>query len=151
MSVALVFPGQGSQVVGMGRDLYDTSPAARAIFDQADATLGFALTRLCFEGPEEALTATENAQPALLTVSAALLAELAPSAERWSFVAGHSLGEYSAHVASGTLDFADAVRIVRNRGRYMQAAVPAGQGAMAAVLGLSLGEIEAACREAAQG
>ncbi|HEY3232497.1 MAG TPA: ACP S-malonyltransferase [Roseiflexaceae bacterium] len=145
MRTALVFPGQGSQVVGMGRDLYDASPAARAIFDQADATLGFAITRLCFEGPEEALAATENAQPALLTVSAALLAELAPSAESWSFVAGHSLGEYSALVAAGALDFPTALRLVRRRGELMAAA---DEGVMAAIIGMDEQSLETICREA---
>ncbi len=145
MSVALVFPGQGSQVVGMGRDLYDTSPAARAIFDQADATLRFAVTRLCFEGPEEALTATENAQPALLTVSAALLAALTTSVESWSFVAGHSLGEYSALVAAGALDFPMALRLVRRRGELMAAA---DEGVMAAIIGMDEQPLEAICREA---
>jgi len=145
LSIALVFPGQGSQVVGMGRDLYDTSPPARAIFDQADATLRFAVTRLCFEGPEEVLTATENAQPALLTVSAALLAALATRAESWSFVAGHSLGEYSALVAAGALDFPTALRLVRRRGELMAAA---DEGVMAAIIGMDEQPLEAICREA---
>ncbi|HEV2022901.1 MAG TPA: ACP S-malonyltransferase [Terriglobales bacterium] len=150
-SVAFLFPGQGSQSVGMGKELAARYPLAKQTFDQADAALGYALSVLCFEGPEEKLKMTEVTQPAILTVSVAALRVLREQGVAPGFVAGHSLGEYSAHVAAGTLDFADAVRIVRNRGRYMQEAVPAGQGAMAAVLGLSLEEIEAACREAAQG
>jgi [acyl-carrier-protein] S-malonyltransferase len=136
----------------MGRDLYAASPAARAIFDQADATLGFPLARLCFEGPEETLTATENAQPALVTVSTALLAALGESVDvssfvvrRSSFVAGHSLGEYSALVAAGALDFATALRLVRRRGELMAAA---DEGAMAAIIGLDEMPLEALCREA---
>lgn len=150
-SVAFLFPGQGSQSVGMGKELAARYPLAKQTFDQADAALDYALSVLCFEGPEEKLKMTEVTQPAILTVSVAALRVLREQGVAPGFVAGHSLGEYSAHVAAGTLDFADAVRIVRNRGRYMQEAVPAGQGAMAAVLGLSLEEIEAACREAAQG
>jgi [acyl-carrier-protein] S-malonyltransferase len=150
-SVAFLFPGQGSQSVGMGKELAARYPLAKQAFDEADAALGYALSVLCFEGPEEKLKMTEVTQPAILTVSVAALRVLREQGVAPGFVAGHSLGEYSAHVAAGTLDFADAVRIVRNRGRYMQGAVPAGQGAMAAVLGLSLEEIEAACREAAQG
>lgn len=150
-TIAFLFPGQGSQSVGMGQELAARYPAARQTFEEADSALGYALSALCFEGPEDKLRMTEVTQPAILTVSVAALRVLRQQGVEPGFVAGHSLGEYSAHVAAGTLDFADTVRIVRNRGRYMQAAVPAGQGAMAAVLGLSLGEIEAACREAAQG
>jgi [acyl-carrier-protein] S-malonyltransferase len=151
VDTAFVFPGQGAQAVGMGRDLYEASPAARAIFDQADATLGFGMTRLCFEGPEETLTATENAQPALLTACTALLTALAGSTDissfvvrRSSFVAGHSLGEYSALVAAGALDFATALRLVRRRGELMAAA---DEGAMAAIIGLDEEPLEAICRE----
>ena len=150
-TLAFLFPGQGSQSVGMGKELAARYPAAKQTFEEADSALGYALSTLCFEGPEDQLRMTEVTQPAILTVSVAALRVLREQGVEPGWVAGHSLGEYSAHVAAGTLDFADAVRIVRNRGRYMQAAVPAGQGAMAAVLGLSLEEIEAACREAAQG
>ncbi len=150
-TIAFLFPGQGSQSVGMGKELAASFPAARQTFEEADAALGYALSALCFEGPEDKLKMTDVTQPAILTVSVAALRVLRQQGVEPGFVAGHSLGEYSAHVAAGTLEFGDAVRIVRNRGRYMQDAVPAGQGAMAAVLGLSLEEIEAACREAAQG
>ena len=149
---AFVFPGQGSQKVGMGRDLFEVSPAARAIFEEADDALGFALSRLCFEGPDEDLKLTENTQPAILTCSAAVLAamrERGPADA--AFVAGHSLGEYSALVAGGALRFVDAVRLVRMRGRYMQEAVPAGAGAMAAILGLAADKVAELCAEAAQG
>jgi len=137
----------------MGRALYDGSAVARAVFDEADEALGFALSRLCFEGPEDALQSTANTQPAILTHSIAALADLrARSPERLdgaAFAAGHSLGEYSACVASGALRFADAVRLVRRRGELMQEAVPAGVGAMAAIIGLPAVDVEAACREAA--
>jgi [acyl-carrier-protein] S-malonyltransferase len=153
--LALLFPGQGSQTVGMGKALYDASAAARAVFDEADAILGFPLTRLCFEGPEETLKQTANTQPAILTHSVASLEDLrARFPERLegaAVAAGHSLGEYSAGVAAGALRFADAVRLVRERGTFMQEAVPAGEGAMAAIVGLAPEEVDAACREAAQG
>jgi len=138
--IAFLFPGQGSQSVGMGRDLYDNFAAARAVFEEADEALGFALSKVIFEGPEETLRLTEHTQPAILTVSTAaarvLTDAMKPLGISVKFAAGHSLGEYSAHVAAGTLSFADAVRAVRLRGRYMQQAVPAGEGAMAAILGL---------------
>jgi len=134
---AFLFPGQGSQTVGMGRELYDNFPTARAVFDEADAALGFPLSQIIFEGPAETLQLTEHTQPAILTVSVAayrVLSESVPGLAP-AFAAGHSLGEYSAHVAAGTLSFADAVRTVRSRGQFMQRAVPEGQGAMAAILG----------------
>jgi [acyl-carrier-protein] S-malonyltransferase len=134
----------------MGRELYENHPAARAVFEEADAALGFPLSQLCFEGPEETLKLTEHTQPAILTVSIAAQRVLAENGITASFAAGHSLGEYSAHVAAGTLTFADAVRTVRNRGRYMQQAVPAGQGAMAAILSLPAEKIADICRQAAQ-
>ncbi len=153
MTLALFFPGQGSQFVGMGRALFEGSPAARAVFEEADAALGFELARLCFEGPEEELRATRNTQPAILTHSVAALAALRSASpeklEGAAFAAGHSLGEYSACVAAGVLSFADAVRLVRKRGTFMQEAVPAGVGAMAAIVGLPARDVEAACREAA--
>ncbi|MBI1354286.1 MAG: ACP S-malonyltransferase [Acidobacteria bacterium] len=149
---AWLFPGQGSQSPGMGRDLAETSPAARAVFEAADDALGFPLSQLCFEGPKEELTLTENTQPAILTVSIAALAALRerglPEAD---FVAGHSLGEYSAAVAAGAMDFRDAVQLVRKRGRYMQEAVPPGVGAMAAILGLSPDQVAEICKQAAEG
>ena len=152
MSVAFVFPGQGSQAVGMGRALADAFPEARAVFDEADRTLGFSLSRLSFEGPEALLRLTANTQPAILTTSIAALRALeARGVARPAYVAGHSLGEYSALVAAGTLGLAEAVATVRHRGQYMQEAVPVGQGAMAAILALDLPAIEAACAEAAQG
>ena len=145
-------PGQGSQVVGMGKALCDAYPEARAILDRADAALGEPLSRLCFEGPEEALRLTANTQPALLAVSAAAHAVLASRAkEQPAFVAGHSLGEWSALCAAGTFSVEDAVRAVRARGSFMQEAVPAGVGAMAAILGLDPAAVRQACEESAQG
>ncbi|MDQ3586226.1 MAG: ACP S-malonyltransferase [Acidobacteriota bacterium] len=149
---AYIFPGQGSQYAGMGRELAESSAAAREVFADADDALGFALSELCFSGPAEALQLTENTQPSILTTSVAALraaeeAGLPPPA----FVAGHSLGEYSALVAAGALKLADAVRTVRARGRYMQEAVPVGVGAMAAILGAGVEIVEEACREAQQG
>lgn len=149
--IAFLFPGQGSQVVGMGKALAQAFPECRAPFDEADAALGMPLSRLSFEGPEEELRLTENTQPALLTVSTAADRLLASRGLRPDFVAGHSLGEYSAHVAAGTLSFADAVRTVRLRGRFMQEAVPVGTGAMAAILGLDAELVARACSEAATG
>jgi [acyl-carrier-protein] S-malonyltransferase len=150
-TIALLFPGQGSQAVGMGKDLAEKYPAARQTFAEADEALGYKLSQICFEGPEDQLRLTEITQPAILTVSIAALRVLETRVPKPGFVAGHSLGEYSAHVASGTIAFADAVRTVRNRGKYMQEAVPVGVGAMAAILGMDLASVEAVCRDAAQG
>lgn len=147
--LAFLFPGQGSQSVGMGLDLHEHFPIARETFQEADDALGFSLSRLCFEGPEDDLKLTENTQPAILTVSVAAYRSLAGHGIQPAMAAGHSLGEYSAHVAAGTFSFADAVRAVRNRGRYMQQAVPAGEGAMAAVLGLPPEQVADACAAAA--
>jgi [acyl-carrier-protein] S-malonyltransferase len=144
---AFLFPGQGSQTVGMGRDLYDHFPAARAIFDEADAALGFPLSTLIFEGSEDQLKLTEHTQPAILTVSVAAARILSERGITPAFTAGHSLGEYSAHVAAGTFPFADAVRTVRARGRYMQQAVPPGEGAMAAILGFPAPLITEICAQ----
>ena len=149
--IAFLFPGQGSQRVGMGKALAAAFPICRETFEEADAALGAPLSRTIFEGPEDALTLTENTQPAILTMSVAVQRLLASRGLEPAMVAGHSLGEYSAHVAAGTFAFADAVRIVRNRGRYMQEAVPVGRGAMAAILGLDAALVEQACAEAAQG
>jgi [acyl-carrier-protein] S-malonyltransferase len=149
--IAFLFPGQGSQAVGMGRALAEQFPVCRRTFDEADAALGEPLSDLIFNGPADRLTLTENTQPAILTMSVAAWRLLDERGLRPAFVAGHSLGEYSAHVAAGTLAFADAVRLVRNRGRYMQEAVPVGAGAMAAILGLDAVEVAAACAEAAEG
>ena len=149
-SIAFIFPGQGSQSVGMGRELASNYPVAQRTFDEADAVLGYRLSELCFNGPEEKLKLTEITQPAILTVSVAALRVLHEKGIAPDYVAGHSLGEYSAHVAAGTLDFADAVRTVRNRGKYMQEAVPVGVGAMAAVLGMPISELQKVCDEAAQ-
>jgi [acyl-carrier-protein] S-malonyltransferase len=151
MKTALVFPGQGSQYVGMGKSLAEKFAGAHAIFDQADEALGFSLSRLCFEGPAETLQLTENMQPALLTVSVAAWRVLDEQNVQPDFVAGHSLGEYSALVAARSLAFADAVRLVRKRGQYMQAAVPIGLGAMAALLRLPAGKLDAILVEASQG
>jgi [acyl-carrier-protein] S-malonyltransferase len=150
-SIAFLFPGQGSQAVGMGKDLAARHPVARQTFDEADAALGYKLSQLCFEGPEEQLRLTEITQPAILTASIAAWRVLREKGLKPSFVAGHSLGEYSAHVAAGTLTFADAVRTVRNRGKYMQEAVPVGVGAMAAILGMPEEKVTAVCVDAADG
>jgi [acyl-carrier-protein] S-malonyltransferase len=149
--IALIFPGQGSQVVGMGKELAEKYPAARQTFEEADEALGYKLSHICFEGPEDQLRLTEITQPAILTVSIAALRVVETQMPKPCYVAGHSLGEYSAHVASGTFSFADAVRTVRNRGKYMQEAVPVGVGAMAAILGMGLEKVAAVCHDAAQG
>ena len=149
--IAFIFPGQGSQKVGMGRALADAYPICRATFDEADAALGEALSRVIFEGPEDQLTLTENTQPAILAVSVAAYRLLASRGLTPAFVAGHSLGEYSANVAAGTFAFGDALRLVRRRGRYMQEAVPAGEGAMAAIVGLDAEIVAQACADAAEG
>jgi [acyl-carrier-protein] S-malonyltransferase len=148
---AFLFPGQGSQFVGMGRTLAESYPAARLVFETADQALGFAISRLCIEGSEEDLKLTENTQPALLAVSIAAFTVLRELGVRPDYVAGHSLGEYSALVAAGSLKFTDALRLVRKRGRFMQAAVPPGQGAMAALLKLPAGQLDEILQKAAQG
>jgi [acyl-carrier-protein] S-malonyltransferase len=149
--LAFLFPGQASQYPGMGRDLAEKFPESRAVFEEADAALGFPLSKLCFEGSEEALKLTENTQPAILTVSVAACRALAARRIAPDFAAGHSLGEYSALVTAGALEFSTAVKIVRQRGRYMQEAVPAGEGAMAAIMGLSPADVVEVCKKAAQG
>jgi [acyl-carrier-protein] S-malonyltransferase len=149
--IALIFPGQGSQIVGMGKDLAEKYPVARQTFEEADNALGYNLSQLCFEGPEDRLRLTEITQPAILTASIAALRVLEAQIPKPCYVAGHSLGEYSAHVASGTFSFADAVRTVRNRGKYMQEAVPVGVGTMAAILGIELEKVTSVCQDAAQG
>lgn len=153
MPLALLFPGQGSQYVGMGKDLYDAFPEARAVFDEADAALGFSISKICFEGPEDELKRTANTQPAILTHSIAVLRVLeAKQPERGRSVvvaAGHSLGEYSAGVAAHAYSFNDAVRIVHERGKFMQESVPEGVGAMAAILGLVPDAVASACEDAA--
>jgi [acyl-carrier-protein] S-malonyltransferase len=149
---AFLFPGQASQYAGMGRDLGDNFAAAREVFAEADDALGFSLSQMCFDGPAEELQLTENTQPAILTVSvAAYRVAVGEGLAQPDFVAGHSLGEYSALVAAGAVSLADAVRAVRLRGRYMQEAVPVGVGAMAAVMGADIGLLDEVCREAAQG
>jgi [acyl-carrier-protein] S-malonyltransferase len=147
--IAFLFPGQGSQAVGMGRSLADNFPIAAQTFAEADEALGFSLSRLCFDGPEDELRLTENTQPATLAVSIAVARVLAERGVQPAMAAGHSLGEWSAHVAAGTLSFADALRAVKARGRAMQLAVPAGQGAMAAVLALAADQVAEACADAA--
>jgi len=150
-TIAFLFPGQGSQAVGMGKELAEKYSIARQTFEEADEALGYKLSQLCFEGPEDQLRMTEITQPAILTASVAAWRLLNEKGVRPNFVAGHSLGEYSAHVAAGTFSFSDAIRTVRNRGKYMQEAVPAGVGAMAAILGMDLNAVTAVCRDAAQG
>jgi [acyl-carrier-protein] S-malonyltransferase len=151
MKTAFVFPGQGAQYPGMGLEIAQKYPTASAVFEEADGVLRFPLSRLCFEGPEEELKLTENTQPAILTTSVAILRVLEEKGIRPDLVAGHSLGEYSALVAAGALSFAEAVALVRQRGRYMQEAVPVGIGAMAAILGLELPDLRALCERAAEG
>ncbi len=148
---AFLFPGQGSQYAGMGKSLAEAYPEAARVFEDADAALGFSISKLCFEGPEEELKRTEITQPALVTVSIAALRVLQAKGVEPDYVAGHSLGEYSALVAAGSLDFADAVRLVHKRGQYMQEAVPAGVGAMAALLKLPEGALDKILADAAQG
>jgi [acyl-carrier-protein] S-malonyltransferase len=149
--VAFVFPGQASQYPGMGKELAEKYPAARAVFDEADKALGFFISKICFEATEDELKLTANTQPAILTCSVAIARVLAERGVTPDFVAGHSLGEYSALVVAGSLKFADAVQLVRKRGTYMQEAVPAGVGAMAAIMGLSPAVVADACKRAAQG
>jgi [acyl-carrier-protein] S-malonyltransferase len=150
MKTAFIFPGQGAQSVGMGRALADRVPASREIFEKADEALGARLASLCFEGPEEELTLTANTQPAILATSIAALKALVERGAKADYVAGHSLGEYSALVAAGSIRFEDAIRVVRRRGLFMQEAVPAGEGAMAALLGCGLDLVKAVCQEASE-
>jgi [acyl-carrier-protein] S-malonyltransferase len=149
--LAFLFPGQGSQSAGMGKDLAENCAVARKVFEQADVALGFSLSKLCFEGPEEELKLTENTQPGILCVSTAAFRVLEKQGVTPDFVAGHSLGEYSALVAAGSLEFETALRLVRKRGRYMQEAVPAGEGAMAAIMGLAPAVVAEICRKASNG
>jgi [acyl-carrier-protein] S-malonyltransferase len=149
--VAFVFPGQASQYPGMGKELAEKYPAARAVFDEADKALGFSVSKICFEGAEEELKLTANTQPAILTVSVAAFRVLAEKGITADYVAGHSLGEYSALVSAGSLNFGDAVKLVRKRGTYMQDAVPSGQGSMAAIMGLSPAVVQDVCKRAAEG
>jgi [acyl-carrier-protein] S-malonyltransferase len=149
--IAFIFPGQGAQKVGMGKALADAHPICQQTFQEADAALGEPLSRIIFEGPEDQLTLTENTQPAILTVSIAAYRLLESRGIKPAFVAGHSLGEYSANVAAGTFSFADALRLVRRRGRFMQEAVPVGEGAMAAIIGLEADAVAQACAEVANG
>src|SRR5438105_6036022 len=149
--LAFLFPGQVSQTIGIGKDLAEKFPVARQRFEEADDALGYQLSRLCFEGPEDQLRLTEITQPAILTTSVAALRVIETQIPRPRYVAGHSLGEYAAHVASGSFSFADAVRTVRNRGKYMQEAVPVGVGAMAAILGMDFEKVTSLCADAAQG
>jgi [acyl-carrier-protein] S-malonyltransferase len=149
--VAFMFPGQASQYPGMGKELAEKYPAARAVFDEADKALGFSISKMCFEGTEDELKLTANTQPAILTVSVAAFRVLEEKGIAPDYVAGHSLGEYSALVAVGSLKFVDAVKLVRKRGMYMQESVAAGQGAMAAIMGLSPAVVQDACRRAAAG
>src|SRR6202047_246393 len=149
--IAFIFPGQASQYPGMGKELAENFPEARAVFDEADKALGFSISQMCFAGSEEDLKQTANTQPAILTCSVAVHRVLAEKGIAPDFVAGHSLGEYSALVAAGAVKFSDAVQLVRKRGQYMQEAVPAGQGAMAAIMGLSPAVVMDACKRAAEG
>ena len=154
MTIAFVYPGQGAQTIGMGRDLADAYPAAKAVFDEVDEALGEKLSTLIWEGDGDELTLTQNAQPALMATSMAAMAALKAegvTVDKAAYVAGHSLGEYAALCAAGTFSLADTARLLRIRGRAMQAAVPVGQGAMAALLGLSFDQAEAVAAEAAQG
>ena len=146
--VAFVFPGQASQYAGMGKELAEKYPSAKAVFDEADKAVGISVSKLCFEGTEDELKLTANTQPCILTVAVAVHRVLAEKGVTPDYVAGHSLGEYSGLVAAGSLDFADTIKLVRKRGQYMQDAVPAGQGAMAAIMGLSPADVVDVCKRA---